>query len=306
MIKRKLFVKHADDISFSIMVLPIVVLLIMFSYIPMFGLIIAFKDYNLQDGFFNSPWVGFKNFEFFFTSQYAARITFNTIFLNLMFILVGTVVALALAIILKELRNKTLAKFSQAVMFFPYFISWVIIGFFGYALLNMDYGLLNNVLKTFGINPIQWYVEPSYWPVILIVASTWKGMGYTSVIFLAGISGINEEYYEAAYVDGAGKLRQIFSITLPLLSPLIIILTLLSIGRIMYADFGMFYNLVKDSGPLYATADVFDTYIYRSLRVTGDLGMASAANFFQAIVGFVLVMCSNLVVRKLDSDKALF
>jgi putative aldouronate transport system permease protein len=254
----------------------------------------------------NSPWVGLKNFEFFINSQYASRITFNTIYLNFIFIIVGTVVALVLAIILVDLKSKRLAKFSQAVMFFPYFISWVIVGYFSYAILNMDYGLLNSVLKFLGMRPVQWYVEPAYWPFILTVASTWKVMGYTAVIFLAGISGINKEYYEAAHVDGAGKIRQIISITLPSLSPLIIILTLLSVGRIMYADFGMFYNMVKDSGPLYSTVDVFDTFIYRSLRVTGDIGMAAAANFFQAVVGFVLVMGSNLMVRRIDPEKALF
>ena len=300
------FAKHTDTVSYTIMVLPLVILLIMFSYIPMFGLIIAFKEFNVPDGLLNSPWVGLKNFEFFINSQYAARITFNTIYLNFIFIIVGTVVALILAIILVDLKRKRLAKFSQAVRFFPYFISWVIVGYFSYALLNMDYGLLNQILKFFGLNPVQWYVEPSYWPLILTIASTWKAMGYTAVIFLAGISGINKEYYEAARVDGAGKIQQIFNITLPSLYPLLIILTLLSIGRIMYADFGMFYNMVKDSGPLYSTADVFDTFIYRSLRVTGDIGMAAAANFFQAIVGFILVMGSNLMVRRIDSEKALF
>ena len=215
--------------------------------------------------------------------------------------------AIAFAVILKELRSKRLAKFTQSVMFFPTFISWVIVGYFTYALFSTDSGLMNSVRCYFGAPPIQWYNEPSHWPFILTVASNWKGVGYSTVIYLAGIYGINEEYYEAARVDGAGRLRQLFSITLPLLTPLIIILTLLSIGRIMYADFGLFYNLTRDTGPLYPTTLVFDTYIYRALRrTTGSLGISSAANFVQAVVGFVLVLSANLAVRKIDPDKSLF
>ena len=305
--KKKLFHKDfAYNFSLTVMTLPMIVLLIMFNYLPMFGLVIAFKSFNVQKGFFGSPWVGLKNFEFFFKSQSAMRITFNTLYLNFLFIVTGTVLAIAFAVILKELRSKLLAKFAQSVMFFPTFISWVIVGYFTFALFSMDSGMFNAIRHSMGLQPIQWYNEPSYWPFILTVANAWKGVGYSTVIYLAGIYGINEEYYEAARVDGAGKLRQLLGITLPLLTPLIIILTLLALGKIMYSDFGLFYNLTKRSGPLYPTTDVFDTFIYRSLRQTKDLGMSSAANFYQAIVGFFLVLGANLAVRKIDPEKALF
>ena len=294
------------NLSLSVMILPLVTLLIMFNYLPLFGLTLAFKRFNVQSGIWGSPWSGLKNFEFFFRSDAAARITFNTLYLNFLFIITGTVLAIVFAVLLKELWSKRLAKFTQSVMFFPYFISWVIVSYLSYALLSMDYGLINSVRLSLGLERIMWYNEPSYWPLILTVASVWKGVGYSTVIYLAGMYGINEEYYEAARVDGAGRMRQLFSITLPLLMPLIIILMLLSIGRIMYADFGLFYNLTRLSAPIMSTTDVFDTYIFRLLRRTGDISISSAANLIQAIVGFVLVLSANLAVRKIDPEKALF
>ena len=305
----KKLLRHRDfkyNLSLSFMILPLVTLLIMFNYIPLFGLTLAFKRFNIRSGIWGSPWSGFTNFEFFLKSDAAARITFNTLYLNFIFIITGTILAIAFAVLLKELWSKRLAKFSQSVMFFPYFISWVIVSYLSYALLSMDYGLINSIRISLGFERIMWYNEPSYWPFILTIANAWKGVGYSTVIYLAGMHGINEEYYEAARVDGAGKLRQFLSITLPLLMPLIIILMLLSIGRIMYADFGMFYNLTRLSGPIMSTTDVFDTYIFRLFRRTGDIGMSSAANFIQAIVGFFMVLSANLVVRKIDSEKALF
>ena len=191
-------------------------------------------------------------------------------------------------------------------MFLPYFISWVIVGYFTYALLNVDYGVVNRFLLSVGVQPIDWYNRPELWPAILILCNIWKAAGYGSVIYTAGIMGINSEYYEAAIVDGASKWQQITRITIPLLRPMIIILTLLAIGRIFYADFGLFYNVTQNSGSLFKTTDVMDTFVYRSIKVTGDFGMASAAGFIQSIVGFVLVLISNQVVRKVDEEYRLF
>jgi putative aldouronate transport system permease protein len=211
-----------------------------------------------------------------------------------------------MAIVLNELRNRKIAKITNTLMFLPYFISWVIVGYFTYALLNFDYGLVNKTLESLGFQSVDWYNTPSAWPAILVLCNIWKSCGYGSIVYTAGIMGINSEYYEAAIVDGGNKWQQITKITIPLLRPMIIILTLLSIGRIFYADFGMFYNVTQNSGMLYSTTDVMDTYVYRSLKVTGDFGMASAAGFIQSIVGFILVLFSNMVVKKIDDDYKLF
>jgi ABC-type polysaccharide transport system, permease component len=298
--------KNRFSINMTVMALPGILFFLIFSYLPMVGIIIAFKNYNFKDGILFSPWIGLKNFEFFFASNSASRITFNTLFLNALFIITGTVFQVGLAIILNELKNRRIAKVSNTVMFLPYFISWVIVGYFTYALLNYDYGLINKTLESFGLQGIDWYNTPAVWPAILVICNIWKSCGYGSIIYTAGIMGINSEYYEAAIVDGAKKRQQITKITIPLLKPMIIILTLLSVGRIFYADFGMFYNVTQNSGLLYSTTDVMDTYVYRAIRVTGDFGMASAAGFIQSIVGFLLVLLSNYAVKKIDDDYKLF
>ena len=298
--------KQHDNISYTLMSLPMIVFFVLFNYAPLFGLVLAFKNFNVRDGIFGSPWIGLKNFEFFLKSQYASRITMNTLYLNFLFIVIGTAAALALALILKELHSRWFSRFSQSVLLFPSFISWVIVGYFSYALFNMDGGVLNTILKGVGRDPVLWYNWPEVWPLILLVAYLWKNTGYTCIIYLAGLSSINQEYYEAAEMDGCGKVRQMFYISLPLLIPLISLMTLMSIGRIMYADFGMFYNLTRDAGPLLQTTDVMDTFIYRSLRVTGDIGMSSAANFYQAVMGFILVAVSNYIVRKVSPESALY
>jgi len=289
-----------------LMALPGIAIVFVFSYLPMFGLILAFKDYRVADGIFGSKWVGLDNFKYLFATQDAWNITYNTLFLNSLFIITGTIGGILIAVLINEVKNRWLVKFYQSAMFLPYFISWVIVSYFVYSLLSFDMGIINKLLANFGIEPVQWYNEPKLWPAILTIVNLWKGVGYGSVMYLAAIMGIDGDLYEAATIDGASKLQQCFRITLPLLTPLVITLTLMSIGRIFFADFGLFYNVTLDNGGLYSTTNVIDTYVFRALRFSGDVGMASAAGFYQAFVGFLLVLASNLVVRKIDPDRALF
>lgn len=291
---------------FLLMAAPGLLLLFVFSYLPMFGIIIAFKDYRAAEGIFDSAWVGLKNFEFLFRSPALSRITFNTIFLNAIFIITGTVAAIGLALMLNEVRFKLAARTYQTVVFFPYFISWVIVGYFSFAMLNSDSGLVNSVLRSLGLEDVAWYSSPQYWPGILTAVNIWKGVGYGSVLYLAGMLGINQEYYEAAMLDGATKWQQIRYITLPFLVPIMAITTLLAIGRIFYADFGLFYYVTRDNSLLYSTTDVIDTYVFRALRVNADVGMAAATGLYQSFVGFVLVVFSNWLVKRVNPERALF
>jgi putative aldouronate transport system permease protein len=295
-----------NNLPLLLMCLPAVILIIMFTYLPMFGITIAFKDFNVAKGLFGSDWVGFKNFKFFFTSLYAWRITRNTLGLNLIFIMLLLFSAVGIALMLNEIRKRVYVKFFQTTMFFPHFLSWVVVTYMVYAFLNIELGILNNVIEKIGYESIDWYADYRYWPFILTFLHIWKHAGYFSIIFYAGIMGISSEYYEAAKIDGATKLQMIRKITIPLLMPIIVIVTLLQIGRIFYADFGLFFQVTRDIGMLYPVTDVIDTYVYRALRVTGDIGMASAAGFYQSIIGFCLVLTTNLVVKKINSENALF
>ncbi len=289
------------------MALPGILLLIAFNYLPMFGLIIAFKNLNFAKGFFRSDWYGFKNFEFFIRTPYAYTTTRNTILYNLVFIGLGTVFSVACALALHELRNRRTAKVYQSIMFLPYFLSWVVVSYLTFAFLSVDMGFFNKqLLPLLHIPPVEWYGETRFWPPILVLANLWKYSGYNSVIYLATIVGILPEYYEAATIDGASKFQQIRKITIPLISPVIIILVLLGIGRVFFADFGLFYQVPRNTGALFDVTNVIDTYVYRTLVISGDIGMASAAGLYQAVVGFILVLASNLIVRRVDPSKALF
>lgn len=289
-----------------LMALPGLVLLLVFHYMPLPGIVIAFKNYRTSQGIFGSDWIGLKNFEYLFATDAAVRITTNTLFLNAIFIVTGLLASLTIAILLNEVRSRYLARFYQSSVFFPYFVSWVIVGYFGFAFLNGDSGLLNKWMERSGLTPVSWYSSPQYWPYILTAAHIWKSSGYWSIIYLAGMMGINTEYYEAAQIDGASRWQQIWSITLPLLMPIILINVLLSIGRIFYADFGLFYYVTRDSSLLYKTTDVIDTFVFRGLRSMGDFGMAAAAGFYQSVVGFVLVFTANWIVKRIDPEKSIF
>src|SRR5699024_2744267 len=289
------------------MVLPGTIWFLLFAYLPMAGNVIAFKKFRIDpDGFFasiiNSEWVGWDNFKYLFSTDNAFIITRNTIGYNLVFIVVGLVTAVTTAIILIELSNKRLDKVYQTGMLFPHFLSWVIVSYFVFTFLSPDRGLLNNILAWFGIDSIAWYSEPSYWPYIIVIMSIWKGVGYGSIVYLASIAGIDKTYYEAAMIDGATKFQQVRKITLPMLKPLIIILLIMDVGKIFNSDFGLFFQVPRDSGALYDVTNTIDTFVYRGLISLGDIGMSTAAGLYQSTVGFILVMITNYVVRKLDEE----
>lgn len=293
---------------FYLMMAPALIVLLLNNYLPMIGSIIAFKSVNYQVGIFNSPWVGWENFNFLFSTTDAWNITRNTILYNAVFIILNLLIGVAFALMFNAMRSRRLAKLHQTVMFLPYFLSWVVITYLVFGFLNPEIGVMNKtILPLFGVTePIDWYTDPTWWPVILPIINTWKGIGYYAVLYLAAIIGIDQEYYEAATLDGASRMRQVFSITIPLIRPVIIVLTLLQIGRIFYADFGLFYQVTRNAGALYDTTLVIDTYVYQALRVTGDVGMAAAAGLYQAVVGFILVFLSNLIIRRISKEDALF
>jgi len=274
----------------------------------MFGIILAFKNYDYAKGVLGSEWSGFENFKFLFRTKDAFIMTRNTLLYNLAFIVLGTVFAILVAILLYEMGKGIKIKFFQSSLLTPYLLSWVVIAYIGFAFMNSDTGFINNtVLKLFGNqNGISWYSEDQLWPIILILVYLWKNVGYMSIIYMATISGIDKGIYEAARIDGATKLRQIFSITIPMLKPTIIMLTLMAVGRIFYSDFGLFYQVPMNSGALYNTTQTIDTFVYRGLMELNDVGMTSAAGLFQAILGFILVLTANYIVRKVDQDNALF
>ncbi|SHJ86019.1 carbohydrate ABC transporter membrane protein 1, CUT1 family [Clostridium cavendishii DSM 21758] len=283
----------------------------LFAYLPMFGVIIAFKKFriagsNFFDSLIKSDWVGFDNFKFLFKSSDAWIITKNTVVYNSIFIILGIVLPVFVAIMVNELLNKKLAKFYQSAMFLPYFLSWVVVSYCLFSFLSPEKGLINSMLVHFGHEKVSWYSEIKYWPLIIIIMSQWKGIGYNTVVYLASICGIDKSYYEAAMIDGATKWQQIKYITLPLLKPVITILFILAVGKIFNADFGLFYQLPKDSGALYPVTNVIDTYVYRGLMSMGEVGMSSAAALYQSVVGFILIMISNFVVKKIDNENALF
>ena len=289
-----------------LMMLPGALYLLLNNYIPMFGLVIAFKQVDFQKGILAYPWIGFQNFQFLFQTSDAWIITRNTICYNALFILLDLVLAVAMAIGLSELLNKRRAKLYQTIFMAPYFLSWVVVSFMAFSLFSVDDGLFNHLLSYFGFAGVNWYAEPGKWPFILTFFQIWKTVGYSTVMYISTLTGISNDYYEAAIIDGATKWQQIRRITLPCLKPMMIVLTILAIGRIFYADFGLFFQLPRDSGPLYPVTQVIDTYVYRALKETGNVGMAAAAGLYQSVVGFVLVVGANLVVRRIEPDSALF
>ena len=290
-----------------LMMLPALLYLLINNYIPMAGMVIAFKKLNFAKGIWASPWAGIKNFKFLFASKDAWIITRNTLLYNVAFILVNMVIGIAIAILITEVKNTKLKKLYQSAILLPFLMSMVILSYIVYALLSAENGLVNNsILPLFHIDSIQWYQEPKYWPVILIIANCWKGVGYGCLIYIASLIGIDPSFYEAARLDGASKWQEITKITLPSLVPTIITLLLLSIGRIFYSDFGLFYQVPMNSGVLFPTTNVIDTYVYRALIEQGNISMSSAAGVYQSLVGFCVVMLSNWIVRKVDKDQALF
>ncbi len=298
--------KRSDNIQLFLLALPAILLLVVFAYIPMAGIIIAFKQFNVSKGIFGSPWIGFKNFEFFFRTADAWRTIKNTLGMNFLIMATSLVANIAFALLCFNLRRKMAIKAYQTITIIPSFLSWVVVGYLVYALLKPTGGILNQIIVAFGGDAVKWYSEPSKWPVILVLVSLWHGVGNGSLFYFASLMTIEEDYFEAASLDGANKLQEFRYIILPHLVPLIIIMQILAIGRIFRADFGLFFNVTRDSGMLYPTTDVIDTYIYRALFAIGNIGMSAAVGLFQSVVGFVLIIFTNWTVKRIEPDNALF
>ncbi len=293
-------------IPLYIMMIPGLLYLLINNYIPMTGIIVAFKKYNVNDGIYGSPWNGFKNFEYLLTSNDAFTIIRNTFLYNVAFIIVNNIVGIILAIMICDVAHKGLKKLYQSSILLPFLVSIVVTSYIVFAFLSHENGMLNAFLISHGHEKIFWYNTPKYWPFILILVNCWKGVGYGTLIYIATVSGIDGTYYEAAALDGANKWQQIRNITLPFLVPSVITLLLMSIGRIFYSDFGLFYQIPQNSGTLFPVTNTIDTYVYRALISSGGIGRSSAAGVFQSVVGFTLVCFSNWIVSRTSPDNAIF
>ena len=288
------------------MMIPGFIYLIINNYIPMAGLVIAFKRYNYGKGIWGSPWAGLSNFTYLFKTQDAFNIIRNTIGYNLTFIILGNLIAVTVAIMLNFLRGTMNKKIYQTVILIPYLISMVVVSYIVFGFLSQENGYLNKVLLSLGLKPVSWYTTSKYWPIILTIVNLWKGFGYNSILYYATVIGIDYTLYEAATVDGANRWRQIWHVTLPGLRGTIITMVLLAIGRMFYSDFGLFYQVPMRSGLISSVTDTIDVFVYKGLTQLNDVGRASAAGFLQSVLGFVLVLTANMIVRKIDEENALF
>ncbi|KIL38331.1 sugar ABC transporter permease [Gordoniibacillus kamchatkensis] len=300
------FIKEiAKHRQLYVLAVPGIVFLALFSYIPMFGHLIAFERFQPVKGVWGSKWVGLNNFKFFFGGHDWLRVTFNTVYLNLLFLLFGLGFAIALAIMINEVGSKIAKKLSQSFIFLPYFISWLVVSLMMLAFLSTD-GIMNHWLQQAGIDAVNWYQRVQLWPFILTFVYVWKFAGYYSIIFLAAIVGISSEYYESAKIDGATRLQQMVYITIPSIRSVIVVLMLLGVGRIFFGDFGMIYGIVGDNSILYPTTDVIDTYSFRALRQLGNFGMSSAVVLYQSVMGLLAILLFNRLAQKIDPDSSLF
>ena len=310
-VKSRTLKRLRANVPFFFMLLPGVAILLLNNYLPMVGVVMAFQQYRFDGSFLNSlitsEFVGFDNFKFLFSSPNIIDATRNTIVYNLIFILMDIIIPVALAIGLTELWSKKLSKFHQSVVFLPYFLSWIIDSYLAFSMFSFENGFMNrNVVAAFGLENVNWYYEVQAWPAILVIFHLWKYTGYNIVIYMASISGISSEYYEAAALDGATKAQQTRYITLPMLKTIMVITSLLAVGRIFNSDFGLFFNVPRNTGALYSVTNVIDTLVYLSLRNSANVGMTAAAGLYQAVIGCVTVFTANFVVRKIDKDSALF
>lgn len=289
-----------------LMFLPIILFFVVFSYIPMVGIYLAFTRFDFNLGFFQSPFVGLKNYEYLFKSGILLSLVRNTILYNLAFLFLGNLFQLACAVFLSDLKNRAFVKTSQSIIFLPYFISMVLVGLFAYNLFNIDNGFVNTALSALGLSKYNFYNSPQAWPPIIVAVNVWKGLGYGSIVYLSAITTIDSQFYEAARIDGATKWQQIRYVTLPILKPTIALLLMFSLGGILKGQFELFYQLVGTNGLLYSTTDIIDTYVYRSLTVNFDVGMGSAAGVFQSVFGFILIVVVNTIVKHKNEEYALF
>lgn len=288
------------------MLIPAVAVIVIFSYLPMSGLVLAFKNYRYDQGVFGSAWNGLDNFKYLFSSGTGLLVTKNTILYNLLNLITSQLLAIIIAVFITEINQKLFKKISQSIIFLPYFISWVIVGTFVYAIFNYESGFLNSLLNSFGLDPVNVYGMPEIWPFIICLFNAWKWCGYNSVIYIAAITGVDPETYEAASVDGANIFQRIRCITVPCIKPTLVTMILLQVGRILRGDFEMFYQIVGANGQLYNATDVIDTYVFRSLLENSNLGMTAAASFYQSVLCFVIILIVNTIVKKIDEDYALF
>ncbi len=302
--------KIRRSLPFLTMALPGFILVFVLAYIPMAGVILAFKHLRFDGGFISSvissDWVGLSNFRFLFGSHDAWVITRNTIAYNSAFLLIGTISSILLAIALSYLLSPGLRSAYQTMILFPHFISWVVVSYFSFAFLQPSSGILNQMLSSMGFEPVDWYSNWKPWPWLLVIINNWKGIGFGASLYLASILAIDKSLYEAAWMDGANMLQEILYITMPQIKRLIIILTLLAIGNIFRADFGLFYQIPRDNGILYPVTDVIDTYVYRSLMSLGDIPMSTAAGLYQSLVGFLLIVSCNSLVKRFDKNSGIF
>lgn len=310
--KRKRARWTRDDLELGLLGLPTVVWYALFSYLPMFGLVIAFKKYRIFPGqsflmnLFKSDWVGFDNFKFFLGNNTFGMLMRNTLLYNLVFISLGLIIPVSLAMMINELYSRRLSKVYQTMMFFPHFLSWVVVSYFVYAFLNPDKGLLNNIIISMHGERIMWYAQPQYWPFILVFMNLWKGTGYNMVVYLASITGIDQSLYEAAMLDGASKWQQARYITLPMLKTIVITMFILNIGRIFYSDFGLFWQVTQGlPNSLHKVASTFDTFIYSALQGSTPIGRTAAASMFQSVCCCATVLLANFIVSRIDPDSAI-
>ena len=299
-------IKWNRYIPLYVMLLPGVVYLLINNYIPMSGLVMAFKNINWRKGIWGSDWAGFSNFEYLFKTPDAWSITRNTLLYNFAFIVINNVYGILFAILLSVVRSKAAQKTYQTVILLPFMVSMVVVSYLAYGFLAGDTGMINGLIAAMGGEKISFYSRPEYWPFILIIVNLWKGVGYGTIVYLSSILGVDRELYEAASIDGVGELQKIRYITLPLIKPTIITLVLMAIGRVFYSDFGLFYQVPMSSGPLIDATNTIDTYVYRGLIELGDVGMSSAAGLYQSVMGFILIMTANAVVNRISAENALF
>lgn len=294
-----------ENLELLILTLPAVIYFFIINYIPMFGIVIAFKDFKYNKGIFGSEWNGIDNFKFFFTSQDAWRITRNTVGYGIVFLITGILAAVIVALLLFEIRKRWALKTYQTIMILPNFLSWVIVSYITYILLNPVLGVFNQIIAFFGGKGPDWYSDPKYWPYILTAVQTWKTVGMNSIMYYAALMGIDDSLFEAATIDGANKFQQILHVSIPALVPLMTILAIMNIGNVFRGDFGLFFQVTRDVGTLYPTTDIIDTYVYRGLR-TGDPGITAAVGFFQSFVGMFMVFGTNAIIRKISPENAMF
>lgn len=287
------------------MLIPALAYVIIFCYLPMSGIVLAFKNFKYTLGLFKSPWCGWSNFQYLFVSGKIWSLTRNTLLYNIAFIFLGLIFEVGFAILLSEINNVVFKKFAQGFMFLPYFISWVVVST---IMLNIfgDNGVLNSVLAHFGVTDFSIYKQVNKWPIVLVLVRLWKQTGYGTVVYLAAIAGISKDLYEAASIDGASIWQKIRYITLPSLKPTIMIMVLLALGNVFRGDFGMFYQLVGSNQLLLKSSDILDTYIYRMLTTSPNVGLTAAAGLYQSVLCFVTILVANGIVKKVDPDYTLF